>query len=204
MAMERSPQYAGEIVSTFASAIFHGSHTLENVPNLLKRIVQEELWRSYDRQDGKQEFKSFTDFIEKGLGTNIATLCHLCKDDPNALDLLDQAVANSPSRRPKLNMDNTNVISRPSGITTNRLIRRLRTQRPDLHRRVLGPVLPIRPPAVGIRRMADGDRLARAGLCLGGGLYGIPLAFLSSALLRNHPTSLPGRVGHFRRKGDRS
>ena len=165
---ELSPRYAGEIVASCASAIFHGAHTLVNIPGLIKRIVQEDLWAHYERTDGLQEFATFPEFIEKGLGTNIASLQHLCRDDHEALDVLDRAVVASPGR-PRRNVDNIHIIQRPSGTYATRAIRRLRASRPDLHTRVLaGELSPSKAMIeAGFRRkqftvfVGDPDRAAR-------------------------------------------
>ena len=77
MTAESTRQYAGEVIATFASAIYHGAHTLENVPGILKRIIVEDLWQEYERPDGFQRFESFAEFVTNGLGTNINTLQHL-------------------------------------------------------------------------------------------------------------------------------
>lgn len=136
MTDELSPRYAGEIVATCASAIYHGAHTLVSIPGLIKRIINENLWSQYERTDGIQHFETFPEFIEKGLGTNFASLQHLCKDNPEALDILDLTVEASPGRFKK-NVDNTNIIRRPSGTSSAYSIRRLRNLRPDLHKQVL-------------------------------------------------------------------
>lgn len=165
---ELSPRYAGEIVASCATAIFHGAHTLVNIPGLIKRIVQEDLWAHYERTDGMQEFTTFPEFVEKGLGTNIASLQHLCRDDNEALDVLDRAVVASPGR-PRKNVDNVNIIRRPTGNSASQAIRRLRRDRPDLHARVItGELSPNEAMlAAGWRRkrismfVGDPDRAAR-------------------------------------------
>lgn len=135
MTNESTRKYAGDMVATLATAVFHGSHTLVNVPRLINRIIGEELWREYVRGGEVAVFDSFAE-LDTGLGTNVRTLQHLCRDDPGALDALDQAVVRTPGR-PPLNVDNMNVIPRPTGASTSNAIRRLRRSRPDLHGRVL-------------------------------------------------------------------
>ena len=136
MTNESPTKYAGDLVATLSTAVFHGSHTLTNVPVLVKRIISEKLWRSYQRGAEVANFDSFSDFIDRGLGTNVGTLQHLCRDDAGTLDALDLAIAGSPGS-PRLNADNVNIIARPLGNSATKGIRRLRRSRPDLHGRVI-------------------------------------------------------------------
>jgi hypothetical protein len=65
---------------------------------------------------------------------------NLCRDDPAALDALDR-VTQRPTRGDRksedFSVDNVNADSRPAGNSRDAALRRLRRDRPDLHRRVV-------------------------------------------------------------------
>jgi hypothetical protein len=94
-----------------------------------------------------QTFARFEDFVamhpREGLGTDMATLRRLCRDDKEAFDLLDRAVLR-PAHRPGPLEGSVDIVhtsapaeERPTGNTAARALRKLRTDRPDLHKRVL-------------------------------------------------------------------
>jgi hypothetical protein len=86
------------IVESLQSALIEGVLELKLVPELLKQILQEGLWRERVIPDTGEVmiFESFDDFVRTpvptGLGTNFETLWKLCSEEPLLLDLLDQAV----------------------------------------------------------------------------------------------------------------
>jgi hypothetical protein len=78
-----------------------------------------------------------------GLGTDRAAQRRLCRDDKEALDLLDRAVSHAPNR-PTTAEESVDIVhtsapaeERPRGNTAARALRKLRADRPDLHKRVL-------------------------------------------------------------------
>jgi predicted exporter len=88
------------------------------------------------------EFGSFEDFVTEelleGLGTTVDHLKNICRDDIEALDLIDKAVQEKPGKRKKDIGDNvTNKHPDMNGNSRDEAIRRLRAQRPDLHSKVL-------------------------------------------------------------------
>jgi hypothetical protein len=58
---------------------------------------------------------------------------NICRDDMEALDLINGVVRNPAHLHP--DVDNVHV--RPAGTTRDRALRRLRDHRPDLHARVI-------------------------------------------------------------------
>jgi hypothetical protein len=87
-------------------------------------------------------FDDFKSFVETpptaGLGASIEVLTKICRDDPVAIDMLDQAVQrpHGGSRVKSLNQELDGAqADKPKGSTE--LLRRLRKHRPDLHEKVL-------------------------------------------------------------------
>lgn len=115
--------------------------TLALVPGLLKKIINEDMWRErVIQQTGElARFTSFADFLTgaplAGLGEDIRMVRHVCVDDPEALDALDRVLQRPPSVHPAV--DNIHSTERPSGTSSTRALRRLRKDRPDLHAKVL-------------------------------------------------------------------
>ena len=70
----------------------------------------------------------------EGLGATLDQFRAVCRHDPEALDLIDRATQSSPGR-PMEKLDN--VHSFPSGNASAAALRRLRKDRPDLHKRAL-------------------------------------------------------------------
>ena len=135
-------QYAGDIVASLARAVFQGSHNLESIPGLLKRIIDEDLWREYPSGGEMVVFNNFGVFLQKGIRVEVRTLQNLCRDDPQALDLLDKMITN-PNHRPVKEFSHNNVMTNGAeavavqGNAETYPLRRLRRSRPDLHQRVL-------------------------------------------------------------------
>jgi len=69
-----------------------------------------------------------------GLGATLDQLRGVCRNDPEALDAIDQATQNVPSVHTGAG---NNVPGRPEGNTSAKALRRLQKDRPDLHGRVL-------------------------------------------------------------------
>jgi hypothetical protein len=59
----------------------------------------------------------------------------VCRDDIEALDMIDKAVRNPIGANQHKHVSNRH--KRPAGTTRGRALRRLRDHRPDLHARVL-------------------------------------------------------------------
>lgn len=84
------------LVDFLRSAILDGSAGLSDVPALVKRVVEENLWQErYVRQSKETiSFKTFREFVEaappEGLGTNLKTLRRLSADVPGILDLIER------------------------------------------------------------------------------------------------------------------
>lgn len=135
------------VVDCLRSAVMEGGAGLKDVPGLLRRTIDEELWRERVilRTGEVQRFDRFIDFVIEqpleGLGADIATLKRLCSGDAAALNAIDRAIQN-PSHKHISDVDIINV-KRPDGTSATAALRRLRKDRPDLHERVIaGEVSP--------------------------------------------------------------
>lgn len=85
-----------EVVRSLAQAVRRGGHSLDSVPALLRRVIEENMWQ--ERQIGEGEkitLSEFREFVEtdypEGLGTTLDTLEALCKLEPDIMDYLAQA-----------------------------------------------------------------------------------------------------------------
>lgn len=95
-----------EVVRSLAQAVRRGGHSLDSVPALLRRVIEENMWQ--ERQIGEGEkitLSEFREFVEtdypEGLGTTLDTLEALCKLEPDIMDYLAQAKRGKPGRPPK-------------------------------------------------------------------------------------------------------
>jgi hypothetical protein len=75
-----------------------------------------------------------------GKGSVTTFTRRICADDPEAIDLIDQATQNAPSLHINA-FDNVQGIHAPTGNTSQRAVRRLRKDRPDLHAQVLAKAI---------------------------------------------------------------
>ncbi len=133
---------AGLVVGALTRALLDGSRDLGTVPGLLVRIIDEELWRDrIDPTSGRRyEFRAWKEFVEKsgpdGLGSKIEQLAGICRGNQAALAALERAAPSHQGSRTDLD-NNVNEVDRPEGNSAAQALRRLRTQRTDLHARVV-------------------------------------------------------------------
>ena len=131
------------------------------VPTALKRTLREGSWRHFVTLLGREvHYDRFADFVvtppTAGLGATFELLKRVVADDPEAADLLDQALqnpkgqaghVNRSSDRSMANVDIVNVIHsgtsisagqpRPTGNARDVALRRLRKDLPELHAKVV-------------------------------------------------------------------
>ncbi|MBI1878852.1 MAG: hypothetical protein HYR94_11640 [Chloroflexi bacterium] len=88
----------GTKVELLARSIREGVASLDNIPGLIRQVIEEDMWRAHlDEKTGEvfqfDSFKAFTEtYPPDGLGTNTATLIRLCADDPLVVDLIDDTI----------------------------------------------------------------------------------------------------------------
>lgn len=130
------------LVEALGSSLRRTGNGLEAVPGLVKEVLREEAWREFVTPRGELvKHERFVDFVTtpptKGLGASVDLIKRLVEPDPEAADLLDQALQNREGNPGT----NNNVISsgetNPQGNTRARALRRLRKDKPELHADVL-------------------------------------------------------------------
>lgn len=128
-----------QVVDSLRDAMRRGEMGLQHVPGLIKRVIREEGWRDrvITRTGQRAQFRSFAEFVIadplEGLGEDIDAIKKLCRDDKEALDLIDLATQNKVGRPVIGNI----VTNRPEGNSAEKALRRLRKDRPDLHAQVV-------------------------------------------------------------------
>jgi hypothetical protein len=96
-----SPVKNGQIARALYFSIREGQ-AIENIPKLVKQIINDRMWESLTVEETGEvvEFDSFEEMITteppEGLGTSIDTLKKLCRDDNQALGLIDGAMQRGP------------------------------------------------------------------------------------------------------------
>ncbi|MEU8642293.1 hypothetical protein AB0C91_10280 [Streptomyces sp. NPDC048674] len=141
----RSPKANAVLVQALGSGIRSTGNGLADLPALLRRVMEEEAWRSFITPRGELvEHDRFIDFVTTpptaGLGATVELMRKIVADDAVAADLLDEALrAQHGGDRSKL--DNIQLAGHPSGTSREAGLRRLRKDRPDLHAEVLAGAL---------------------------------------------------------------
>jgi hypothetical protein len=155
-----------DTVRTLSSQMFHGGHALKEIPDTLKLILGQNrwnkpMWRERVNKDTGEVylFDRFEDFVTAhplaGLGADLAKLKAVCKDDLEALDMIDRTVQRKPSKHYAI--DNVKGTKPPTGNSRDYALRRLRTHAPELHARVLAREMTIADAAreAGFRKQPD-------------------------------------------------
>jgi len=133
---------SNNMIDDLRSAITDGTAGLFDVPLLIKRVIENEVWRERFVLQTKEKtyFSSFEEFVKasppEGLGTTIGQLQRLCADNLAVLDLLDRARSKSERggdrRSDNFKRNNVTFETRKSGNSSVYSLRRLRKKRPDL------------------------------------------------------------------------
>jgi hypothetical protein len=144
-----TPLEADAVITSVAQMINSTGWELESIPSLVVRIIEENMWpERMVRITGEiVRFRTFAEFVTTsppaGLGTRIETLLKVCKDTQafNAIDEVTQREGGRPvefkSNSETVNNVNSSQPDRPVGNASQYALRKLRKDRPDLHKRVL-------------------------------------------------------------------
>lgn len=132
------PKAANVLVETLGSSLRYGGSALSNVPELVKKVIREDAWREFVTRNGEAvHHERFADFVTTaplaGIGGTVELVKNICRDDTEALNLLDQALQNPAS----VHSAGNNVPGRPEGNSQAKALRRLRKDAPELHADVL-------------------------------------------------------------------
>jgi len=131
------------LVEDLGGALRSGQHGLSTVPGLLKRVLVEESWREFTTQRGEHvQHDRFAEFVTtpplQGIGSTVDLVRSICRDDMEALDLLDQALQ---GRHGGDHSKSDNVTLAPTGNARDKALRKLRKDAPELHAEVLAGAL---------------------------------------------------------------
>jgi hypothetical protein len=196
------------IVDALGSSLRSGGNALGTVPDLLKRVLKEGMWREFVTQRGEHvQHERFSDFVVdkplRGIGASVDLVRRIVENDPEVLDLLDQALQNRPGRPSKTGVihpskDGEGSLEKPGDKPRDRRdkhLRRLRVEFPELHADVLAGQITVRAAAIQagiypnrasvnlddasstaqtLRSQATPEFLAELALLLVGGSYRIP------------------------------
>lgn len=104
------------IVQDLGKALRSAKHGLECTPGLLKRVLREESWRSFATEHGELvEHNDFATFVTaeppQGLGGGVDLLWRLIEDDPEAAELLGQALADGSGRTAQIPVDDPDAVA---------------------------------------------------------------------------------------------
>ena len=135
------------LIDYLRSAISDGAAGMLDAPSLLRQIIESELWRERFVAQTKEtvRFDTFDQFIAaappEGMGASKRLLYKFCADDIGLLDLLDRTFKSrqrgGDRRSDKFKSNNVTIEKSDRGNSAVYSLRRLRTVRPDLHKRVL-------------------------------------------------------------------
>lgn len=136
---------AGVIVGHLSRALLDGSRDLRTVPDLVKRIIKEDMWQEWaDPASGRRfgPFRSFEHFVlapaaKGGLGSSVTQLRGLCEKDIEARNAIDEATQRPIGINQHSEGFNNVQALAPVGNSEPAALRRLRKDRPDLHADVL-------------------------------------------------------------------
>jgi hypothetical protein len=134
--------YYDEITQSLSQAVKWGGAGLGNIPGLLKMVIEKQMWRKrvVVMTGEVKEFRYFEEYViahpPEGLGADVKMLQRLCCNEPDLLDLIEQAIESRQGERTDLHDNIMKVDGKEQGTSAEYALRRLRKDRPDLHQRV--------------------------------------------------------------------
>lgn len=141
------PVKSTKSINYLHSAIRNSSAALGDILILVKRLIKEDSWRvHYVAKIGMNvTFESFSDFVRapfpKGLGINVNDLKNFCRNDPEAIDLINQLLETpmhgGDRRSDKFISNNITYEKIKRGNSRDNALEKLRDRRPDLHKKVI-------------------------------------------------------------------
>lgn len=152
------------MVKQLSSQVFHGGQFLKELPKTIRAVLGENRWQKpmwmerIDKDTGEvYAFSRFEDFVTApptaGVGASVKMLRDICRDDPVAIDMLDRAVQRPHGTNRYTSLEGVNHPLKNDDETTardrsNKHLRRLREDRPDLHEQVLAKAMTVTEAAV--------------------------------------------------------
>jgi len=124
--------------------MYEGKSGLDVIPKYIIKICNEKSWQHYicEVSDRELKFERFEDFVAHklpdGLESSIESVKRLCRDNPEALNKIDEATQKKIGTNQHSKGDNNvNTQSRPVGNSREQALRKLRKDAPEIHKRVL-------------------------------------------------------------------
>ena len=159
---------AGVLVEALWSAVSRGGKSLEQIPGMIKRLLETGAWRKRTIRTGKiVEHASFYSFLTtpplNGCGYDPAKILKLISDDAETLVLWREAMKRKQGDRSDL-PDNVSDVIRSYVNSLAYTVTRLKSQRPDLFDRVKGGEISANTAAIeaGFRKQATPLKRLRA------------------------------------------
>lgn len=132
-----TPKANAVLVEALGSSLRRGGNALDDIPDLLKRILREEAWREFITPRGALvRHGRFVDFVTTtptaGLGASVELVERIVVDDPEAVTLLRDVLKEKPGPKSR------DVITRTeTGTSRGYALQRLLRDAPELHAEVL-------------------------------------------------------------------
>lgn len=135
-------QEAGVLVEALWSAVSRGGKSLDQIPTMVRRLLETGAWKKRTIRTGKVvEHSSFYSFLTSpplnGCGYDPAKIVKLISGDIETLALWRAAMTAKKGKRPRDNTDNVSIINESHGNTRAYTVSRLKIQRPDLFTKVV-------------------------------------------------------------------
>lgn len=145
----------GEMVRQVSHLTKCGASDIQLLIDSLRILLEKKCWRKFtDHVEGKQhEHETWESFVTSakpfdGLNVTVELIDNMVRDDKALVDLIDQAKQKKPGGRnnphgnnqhqaKQVTVDNIHSDQRPSGTSADAALRRLRKERPDLHKQVI-------------------------------------------------------------------
>lgn len=141
----------GEMVRQVSHLTKCGASDIQLLIDSLRILLEKKCWRKFtDHVEGKQhEHETWESFVTSakpfdGLNVTVELIDNMVRDDKALVDLIDQAKQKKPGNPTGANqhakggnLDNVKNSSYPSGNSADAALRRLRKERPDLHKQVI-------------------------------------------------------------------
>jgi hypothetical protein len=143
--MVQQEVYSGQIVDSLRHSLRDGKSGLSYVPLLVKRVIQEGMWRDFvvERTGERVTYTRFIDFVTtkplEGLGADLKLLRRICADHVDVLLLITQVVKGKHGGDRKSEAVKSDNVRLDDGYGNDRsyALRRLHKDRPDLLQKVI-------------------------------------------------------------------
>lgn len=134
------------VVRELSQSISYGGMSLKTIPDLIKKIIREEMWKKRINDIEILEFDSFEEFVTtdvpEGLGATMEQITKLCNGDAEAERMIDSELKRGPGNPTGRNQhsEKTGTFNNvkdsstlaPMGNSKRAGIRKLEKDRPDL------------------------------------------------------------------------